>query len=102
MAVNRHDLWEMYSKSGKTYLRLKNYNDAERMFQAALQEAESFGPGDPHLGGCTAPEREVQGGTPEPCRDPDPSHQRGDGLGSLRARSAGVPIGRCPGPCQGQ
>jgi tetratricopeptide (TPR) repeat protein len=50
MAVNRRDLWEMYSKSGKTYLRMKNFNDAERMFRAALQEAESFGPADPRLG----------------------------------------------------
>jgi tetratricopeptide (TPR) repeat protein len=40
----------MYSKSGKTYLQLHNYNDAERMFAAALQEAESFGPTDPRLG----------------------------------------------------
>jgi tetratricopeptide (TPR) repeat protein len=50
VGLNRRELWDMYAKSGKTYLQLHNYNDAERMFSAALQEAETFGPGDPRLG----------------------------------------------------
>jgi len=50
MGVDRRELWEMYTKSGKTYLKMGNLNDAERMFTAALQEAEAFGPTDARLG----------------------------------------------------
>jgi tetratricopeptide (TPR) repeat protein len=50
MGISARELWEMYTTSGKSFLRLHNYADAARMFAAALQVAEGFGPKDPHLG----------------------------------------------------
>jgi tetratricopeptide (TPR) repeat protein len=43
-------LWQNYSRSGKSFLRMGRYAEAERMFASALQVAEEFGPKDPHLG----------------------------------------------------
>ena len=42
-------LWYNYNKSGKSFLKLGNYADAERMFTEALKVAEELGPKDPHL-----------------------------------------------------
>jgi len=42
-------LWQMYMDSGKAYLRLKQYKEAENMLTAALQVAEPFGPQDQRL-----------------------------------------------------
>lgn len=50
MGVSARELWEMYTKSGKSFLRLHNSGEAVRMFAAALQVAEGFGPKDPRLG----------------------------------------------------
>jgi len=50
MTVNQRQLWEMYTKPGKAFLKLRNYEEAQRMFEAALQVAEEMGPKDPHLG----------------------------------------------------
>jgi len=50
MAVDKRSLWDMYTKSGKQFMRLRNWPEAERMFAAALQVAEEFGPRDPRLG----------------------------------------------------
>lgn len=50
MAIGNRELWEMYTTSGKSFVRLKNYGEAVRMFLAALQVAEGFGPHDPRLG----------------------------------------------------
>lgn len=43
-------LWQNYNRSGKSFLRMGQYADAERMFASALQVAEELGPKDPHLG----------------------------------------------------
>jgi tetratricopeptide (TPR) repeat protein len=50
MAISNRELWDMYTKSGKAFFRLRNYAEATRMFAAALQVAEEFGPKDPRLG----------------------------------------------------
>jgi tetratricopeptide (TPR) repeat protein len=50
MAITGRELWDMYTKSGKSFFRLRNYAEATRMFTAALQVAEEFGPKDPRLG----------------------------------------------------
>lgn len=50
MAVNKRELWEMYTRSGKQFMRLRNWKEADRMFAAALQVAEELGPEDPRLG----------------------------------------------------
>lgn len=50
MPVNKRELWQMYTTSGKQFLRLRNHREARRMFQAALATAEEFGPNDPRLG----------------------------------------------------
>jgi tetratricopeptide (TPR) repeat protein len=42
-------LWQMYTDSGKAYLKLKQYKQAESMLAAALQVAEQFGPQDQRL-----------------------------------------------------
>lgn len=50
MPVDKRELWQMYVTSGKQFLRLRNYREAQRMFEAAVQTAEAFAPGDPRLG----------------------------------------------------
>ena len=50
MPVNKRELWQMYTTSGKQFLRLRNHREARRMFEAALATAEEFGPTDPRLG----------------------------------------------------
>ncbi|HUU09213.1 MAG TPA: tetratricopeptide repeat protein [Phycisphaerae bacterium] len=50
MALDTRELWQMYTTSGKQFLKLGNLRDAQRMFQAALQVAEGFGHADPRLG----------------------------------------------------
>ena len=50
MPVNKRELWQMYTASGKQFLRLRNHREAQRMFEAAAQTAEEFGPHDPRLG----------------------------------------------------
>jgi len=48
--VNKRELWQMYTASGKQFVRLRNHREAQRMFEAAVQTAEEFGPHDPRLG----------------------------------------------------
>ena len=50
MGISGRELWGMYTTSGKSFLRLRNYGEAARMFAAALQVADGFGPKDPRLG----------------------------------------------------
>jgi len=50
MGISGRELWDMYTTSGKSFLHLRNHADAARMFAAALQVAEGFGPTDPRLG----------------------------------------------------
>ena len=42
-------LWQMYTDSGKAYLRLHQYKESDSMLAAALQVAEQFGPQDLRL-----------------------------------------------------
>ena len=42
-------LWETYTDAGKEAYEQGNYTEAEKLFVAALKEAEMFGPQDPRL-----------------------------------------------------
>ncbi|MFQ5424524.1 MAG: hypothetical protein ACE5F9_11160, partial [Phycisphaerae bacterium] len=42
-------LWKTYIDAGKAARKKGDYRRAERMFRAALNEAEDFGPDDPRL-----------------------------------------------------
>jgi tetratricopeptide (TPR) repeat protein len=42
-------LWQMYTDSGKAYLRMHQHKEAENMLASALQVAEQFGSEDPRL-----------------------------------------------------
>jgi tetratricopeptide (TPR) repeat protein len=43
-------LWENYIRSGKSFTRLRDFDQGERMLKAALKVAEEWGPKDPRLG----------------------------------------------------
>jgi tetratricopeptide (TPR) repeat protein len=42
-------LWQMYTDSGKAYLKLRQYKESQSMLASALQVAEQFEPGDLRL-----------------------------------------------------
>lgn len=42
--------WEGMINTGRTALQQRNFSEAERQFEAALEAAERFPPGDPRLG----------------------------------------------------
>jgi acyl-CoA reductase-like NAD-dependent aldehyde dehydrogenase len=41
--------WEQCVSAGRTALEERRYDEAEKQFKAALEEAEGFGPRDPRL-----------------------------------------------------
>lgn len=43
-------LWENYIRSGKSFTKLHDFDQGERMLKAALKVAEEWGPKDPRLG----------------------------------------------------
>jgi acyl-CoA reductase-like NAD-dependent aldehyde dehydrogenase len=48
-ALAQETQWEQCVSAGRTALEERRYDEAEKQFKAALEEAEGFGPRDPRL-----------------------------------------------------
>src|SRR2546425_452013 len=48
-ALAQGGVWEASTRAGEQAYRQGRYSEAERSFQAALKEAEQFGPEDPRV-----------------------------------------------------
>ena len=48
-ALAQETQWEEHMNAGRAALEERRYEEAERQFKAAVEEAEGFGPRDPRL-----------------------------------------------------
>ena len=48
-ALAQETQWEERMNAGRAALDKRHYDEAERLFKAAVEEAEGFGPRDPRL-----------------------------------------------------